>query len=79
MLKYVKLYKSIEKINKKSIDNLNIRNNVIDILKANKIKNIGQLCKKSKANLKRIEIVTNDIIKIEIELQLLCLNLKNSL
>lgn len=75
-----KEYKEMEEeISKKSVDNLDINNNIINILKSHRIRTIEQLCKKSKSDLKRIEILSNDIMKIEIELQLLGLNLKNSL
>lgn len=68
-----------EKILKQSIDRLDITDNATQILKNNNVKNIGQLCKKSKTDLKNIQLVQNEISKIEIELQLLGLNLRNSL
>ena len=68
-----------EKISKQNIDRLNISDNSIKILKNNKIITIGQLCKKSKNDLRKLDIVQFDIKKIETELQLLGLNLKNSL
>ena len=57
-----------EKISKQNIDRLNISDN-----------SIKQLCKKSKNDLRKLDIVQFDIKKIETELQLLGLNLKNSL
>ena len=68
-----------EKISKQNIDRLNISDNSIKILKNNKIITIGQLCKKSKNDLRKLDILQFDIKKIETELQLLGLNLKNSL
>ena len=68
-----------EKISKQNIDRLNISDNSIQILKNNKIITIGKLCKKGKNDLRKLNIVQFDIKKIETELQLLGLNLKNSL
>lgn len=68
-----------EKISKQSIDRLDIGNNAINKLKENNIKTIGQLCKKSKSDLKKLYIEQFEVNKIDIELQLLGLNLKNSL
>ena len=68
-----------EKISKQSIERLDISDNVIKNLKANKITTIGQLCKKSKTDLKKIDIAQFEVNKIDIELQLLGLNLKGAL
>ncbi len=68
-----------EKIRKQSIDRLNISVNATNILKENKINTIEQLCRKNKNDLKKLNLISNEISKIEIELQLLGLNLKNSL
>lgn len=68
-----------EKMNKQDICRLNIDDSIIKVLKENKIKTLGELCKKSKANLKAMGILPNQAERIEIELQLLGLNLKNSL
>ncbi|MBE5806279.1 MAG: hypothetical protein E7313_06185 [Clostridiales bacterium] len=68
-----------EKLLKQDINRLNLNDNAIDILKQNEIISIGQLCKKTKSNLKNIKLTQNEINKIEIELQLLGLNLKNNL
>lgn len=68
-----------EKIRTQSIDRLNISINTTNILKENKIKTIEQLCKKNKNDLKKLNLIPNEINKIEIELQLLGLNLKNGL
>ena len=68
-----------EQISKLNIERLGISNDAISILKKNNIKNIGQLCKKSKADLKNINVLQSDIKKAEIELELLGLNFKDSL
>ncbi len=68
-----------DKLIKQSIDRLDIGDIAIKTLKDNKIITIGQLCKKSKSDLRKLEIVQFDIKKIETELQLLGLNLKNNL
>lgn len=68
-----------DKLNNQSINRLDIGDNAIKILNDNKIITIGQLCKNSKSDLKKLKIEQSDIKKIETELQLLGLNLKNSL
>ncbi len=68
-----------EKIQKQSIDRLDINDNAIEILKDSKIDTIGKLCKKSKSDLKKLNLTQNEINKTDIELQLLGLNLRNSL
>lgn len=68
-----------EKLNKQNIDRLDISDNCIELLKDNNIKTIGQLCKKSKTDLKKLNLVQEEVNKIDIELQLLGLNLRNSL
>lgn len=50
-----------------------------DILKQNNIIKLGNLCDYSKTDLKKINIQTSNINKIEIELQLLGLNLKGGI
>lgn len=65
-----------EKISKQKIERLDISDDATNILKENNINTIGQLCKKSKTDLKKMQILQNDINKIEIELQLLGLDLK---
>ena len=62
-----------DKLIKQNIYRLDISDNAIKILKDNKIITLGQLCKKSKSDLKKIEILQCDIRKIETGL-----NLKNS-
>ncbi|MGN1269992.1 MAG: DNA-directed RNA polymerase subunit alpha C-terminal domain-containing protein [Clostridia bacterium] len=66
-----------DKLSKQSIDRLDISDNTIRTLKDNNIKTIGLLCKKNKSDLRKLEIVQFDIKKIETELQLLGLGLKN--
>ena len=77
--KIIKVVKMDEKLNKQSIDRLDISNNCIELLKINSIKTIGELCKKSKTDLKKLSLVQEEVNKIDIELQLLGLKLKNSL
>ncbi len=68
-----------DKILKQNISRLGISDNALDILKNKNIIMIEQLCKKSKTELKDMELSQSDIRKIEIELQLLGYNLRNSL
>lgn len=68
-----------DKILKQSIDRLDIRDKTLTILKENKINIIADLCKKSKNDLKKLDIVQIEINKIQVELQLLGLNLKGGL
>lgn len=65
-----------EKLAKQSINRLNISDNVTGILKANSINTLENLCDKSKGYLKSIDIAQSDINKINIELQLIGLGLK---
>lgn len=68
-----------DKILKQSIDRLDIRDKTLSILKENRINIIADLCKKSKTDLKKLDIVQAEINKIQIELQLLGLNIKGGL
>lgn len=68
-----------DKILKQSIDRLDISDKTLAILKENKINIIADLCKKSKTDLKKLDIIQAEISKIQIELQLLGLNLKGGL
>ena len=52
-----------DKLIKQNIDRLDISDNAIKILKDNKIITLGQLCKKSKSDLKKIEIEVMDTRK----------------
>lgn len=67
------------KIKGQSIERLNIKIETINLLKYNNITEIWQLTRKTKTDLKNIGIVTNDANKIEVELELLGLCLRNSL
>lgn len=64
---------------KQNIQRLDISDNAINILKGNEIKTLGELCRKSKADLKNIGLLQKEASKVEVELELLGLNLKNSL
>lgn len=64
---------------KQNIEQLNISNATIKILKENKIIKIGQLCKKTKTDLKKMNLSNSEVNKIDIELQLLGLVLKGTL
>lgn len=68
-----------DKIKQQNIQRLDISDNSINLLNQNKIKTIGQLCKKTKKELRNIGMTQNEINKAEIELELLALSLKNSL
>ena len=68
-----------EKIDRQSVDRLNIVEKNLNALKDKNIQIIGDLCKKSKTNLKEIGLSQNEINCINIELQLLRLCLRNSL
>ncbi len=60
-----------------NIDRLDIEVKVLDVLKENKIKKIKELCKLSKTDLKEMDIKQREADKIQIELQLLGLDLRN--
>ena len=68
-----------EKFIKQSINRLDITMKSIEILKSNNITTLGELCKNSKNNLRKMDILPDDDKKIVVELQLLGLNLKNNL
>lgn len=68
-----------EKINKQSINRLNISDMSMSNLKNKNINTIGQICGKTKTELKNIGLLQNEVDKIEIELELLGLRLKNIL
>ena len=56
-------------MSKQSIERLYISNESNDILKKNKILTLGELCKKTKKELKQLALTQNDIKEIEKELQ----------
>ncbi len=66
------------KINEQSINRLDINDVALNILKESNTLNIRKLCGKSKTELKDMNLSTKNIKKIEIELQLLGLNLRNN-
>ena len=65
-----------EKYINQNIERLDIPVSEINILKDNNIKTLGNLCNYSKTDLKRFNILPNNINKIQIELQLLGLDFK---
>lgn len=71
--------KAENKYIKQSIERLDIPVSEIDILKENNIITLGELGSYTKTDLKNINLKTEDINKIQIELQLLGLNLKSNL
>lgn len=68
-----------EKLLGQSINRIEISDSVISILNKNKVSTLGDLCNKTKTDLKKLEINQGEITKMDIELQLLGLKLKNSL
>lgn len=68
-----------DKIKNQSINRLDIKDSIINVLSENKIDTLGNLCNYSKTELKNIGLLQNETNKIEVELQLIGLNLKNSL
>lgn len=67
-----------DKILNENVDRLNISCKLISLLKQNKITKLSQLCNKTKTNLRDIKLTNQEISQVEIELQLLGLDLKNS-
>ena len=68
---------SSNKYLEQNIERLDVEIRIIDILKENKIKKIKELCKLSKTDLKEMDIKQKEAEKIQIELQLLGLDLRN--
>lgn len=68
-----------EKLLNQSINRIEISDNATEILNRNKITTLEDLCNKTKTDLKKLEINQGEINKMDIELQLLGLKLKNSL
>ena len=62
-----------------SIERLDIPVSELDILKENNIITLGNLSNYTKTDLKNINLKSDNINKIQIELQLLGLNLKGAL
>ena len=67
-----------DKILNENVYRLNISCKLISLLKQNKITKLSQLCNKTKTNLRDIKLTNQEISQVEIELQLLGLDLKNS-
>lgn len=61
---------------KDPITRLNLKENVVDTLKSNKIRSLKQLRSKTKADLRLLDLKKDEIKKIEIELQLQGFDLK---
>ena len=68
---------SSNKYLEQNIERLDVEIRIIDILKENKIKKIKELCKLSKTDLKEMDIKQKETERIQIELQLLGLDLRN--
>lgn len=68
---------SSNKYLEQNIERLDVEIRIIDILKANRIKKIKEICKLSKTDLKEMDIKQKEAEKIQIELQLLGLDLRN--
>ena len=68
---------SSNKYLEQNIERLDVEIRIIDILKENKIKKIKELCKLSKTDLKEMDIKQKEAEKLQIELQLLGLDLRN--
>ena len=67
-----------EKYTKESIDRfLFIKENMLNVLKDDNVKTLGQLSNKTRTDLKNYGFEHYEINKIDIELQLLGLGLKN--
>ena len=67
-----------KKIMKNGVDKLQISKNAISILEKNNIQNIEQLCKRTRKELKEMNILQVDIRDIVLSLQLVGLDLKNN-
>ena len=63
-----------QKISNQRIDRLDINDNILNVLKENEITTLGNLCSKSKTDLKNIGLLPNESNKVEVELQLMGLN-----
>lgn len=68
-----------QKMRKQSIDRLCVNDNILQVLRENNIINLGKLCDKNKNELKSIGLLQSEVNKVEVKLQLMGLNLKNSL
>ena len=68
-----------EKLAKQSIKRLDISDTIIETLKENNINTLENLCEKSITYLKNINISQSEINKINLELQLIGLGLRESI
>lgn len=68
-----------QKLRNQSINRLDVNDNILNVLKEKEIDTIEKLCSKSKTDLKNIGLLPNESNKVELELQLMGLNLRNSL
>ena len=66
----------VNKYLKQSIDRIDVDVNILNLLKANNIITIEDLCSKSKSDLKKLSLSYQEINAIQIDLQLLGLDLK---
>lgn len=73
-----RMYKMEDKMKKQNVQRLDISDNAINLLNDNKISTLGQLCRKSKADLKSLGLLQDEANKVEVELERIGLNLKNS-
>ena len=64
---------------KQFVDRLDVNQKALDTLKENEITTLGKLSKYKKSQLKDMGLLQNEINKIEVELELLGLTLKDSL
>lgn len=62
-----------------TLQSLNVGENILSLLKENKIKSTKQLCAKTKSELKNMGLTNSEINRINVELQLLGERLKGSL
>lgn len=67
------------KLKNQNIRRLDIDDNTIGILEKENINDLGSLCKKTKTELRKMDISQNVVKQIETQLQLMGLNLKNNL
>lgn len=69
----------MDKLLKQNIERIEIKDEIIEILKNNNITILNDLCNKKKKELKEMGIEYQFINDMELELQLLGLRFKNSL
>lgn len=62
-----------------TLQSLNVGENILSLLKENKIKSTKQLCAKTKSELRNMGLTNSEINRINVELQLLGERLKGSL